>query len=59
MRFLCLFIALGTSVFSGSVYAATTDTLDINENLSMIQKVQRTSAYQITKQGVPLLFASA
>lgn len=33
--------------------------LGYTDNLSRIQKLQRTSAYQITKQGVPLLFASA
>lgn len=59
IRWRALWTVFSLLVTVSPIWASTSDTLDIQDNLSRIQKLQRTSAYQITKQGVPLLFASA
>lgn len=59
IRWRALWAVFSLLVTVSPTWASTSDTLDIQDNLSKIQKLQRTSAYQITKQGVPLLFASA
>lgn len=59
IRWRALWAVFSLLVTVSPIWASTSDTLDIQDNLSRIQKLQRTSAYQITKQGVPLLFASA
>ena len=59
IRWRALWAVFSLLVTVSPTWASTSDTLDIQDNLSRIQKLQRTSAYQITKQGVPLLFASA
>ena len=59
MKYGSLFTIVSLFVFQSPAQASTSDTLDIQTDLSKLQIIQRTPAYQITKQGVPLLFASA
>ena len=54
-----IFALLGIFIFLFPFSAIAGDTLTVQKNLSKLQIMQQSPAYQIGKQGVPLLFASA